>query len=93
MTTSFAFFLYGLDGFGNEGEFLNRGDNNRYAVSESFGELLSIFVDLLDDSGFMLELVDGVLELAIEYSSLGNHNDGVKYFFIATIVEIGEAMS
>ena len=46
----------------------------------------------MNDSGFMLELVDGVLELTIEYGSIGNHNNGLKDFSIAIVVEIGEAM-
>ena len=81
-----------MNGFGDEGEFLDGGNNDRYAVAEGGGELLGVFVDFLDDSGFMVKLIDGVLELAIKDGAIGDDDDGVKYFFVLVVMEVSEAV-
>ncbi len=87
-----ALFFEGFDRLGNEGKFLDGGDDDGGAVGEGFGELLGVLVDFLDDSGFVLELVDGVLKLLVEDEAIGDDDDGVEDAGVVAVVEAGEAM-
>ena len=62
----------------DEGELLERGDDDRRARRQRLRELLAVLVDLLDHALLVLELVDGVLELLVEHAPVGDHDDGVE---------------
>lgn len=87
-----ALFFEGVDRLGDEGEFLDGGDNDGGAVGEGFGELLGILVDFLDDALFVLKLVNCVLELLVEDEAIGDDDNGVEDAGVLGIVEAGEAM-
>ena len=47
-------------------------------------------VDLLYDTGLVLELIDGRLQLLIEHTPVSHDNDGVEYFLVALVVQAGQ---
>jgi hypothetical protein len=50
---------------GDDGEFLEGGDDDVLACFDRFLELSRVFVDGADDAIGLLELFDGVLELLV----------------------------
>jgi len=66
------------DLLGDEGELLQRRDDDRRAGLERLGELGGALVDALNDALLVLELVDGVLQLLVEHAAVGDDDDGVE---------------
>jgi hypothetical protein len=58
----------------------------------SAGELGGVGVDLLHDAGLVLELIDRVLELAVEHGAVGQHHHGVVDLPVLLVVQRGEPM-
>ena len=44
-------------------------------------------VDPLDHAAFMLELVDGVLQLLVEHDPVGDDNHAVEHALVAAVVQ------
>ena len=76
----------------DEGEFLDRGDDDGRALGQRPGQLPGVLVDLLDHAGLVLELVDGRLQLLIEHTPVGYDDDGVKHFLVALVVQAGQSV-
>ena len=71
----------------NEGELLQRGDDDGDRVLQRSGELLRALLNLLHYSALVLELVDGVLELLVEHHAIGDDDDAVENPFVCLVVE------
>src|SRR5262245_6742862 len=70
----------------DEGKFLDRRDDNGRSVRQRTGKLLGVIVDLLDYPGFVLELVDRVLQLLVEHEPVGDDNDRMKHLLVIGVV-------
>ncbi len=77
---------------GHERELLQRGDDDRHASFQRFGELARILVDLLHHALAVVELIDGVLQLAVEHHAVGDDDHAVEQPFVAFVVQAGQAM-
>ena len=66
------------DLLGDDGELLERGDDDGSAPLEGLLELARGLVDVLDDAEGLLELPDRALELAVEHAPVGHHHDRVE---------------
>lgn len=78
MATASPLFSSVLDCRRNIGELLDRRNDDGHAVGQSFGELLRVFVDLLDHAFFVLKLINGVLQLLVENQTISDHDDGIE---------------
>ena len=76
----------------HEGEFLQRRNHDPGAVDQGFRELPAVAVDGLDDALRMLDLIDGVLELAVEHAPIRDHHDAVEALAILVVVQARQAM-
>lgn len=82
-----------LDGLKDEGESLDRDDDDGRARLEGGGELLAlaaltlVAVDLTDYAVVVLELVDGVLKLGVEDRAIGDDDHRVKDLLPRVVVE------
>ena len=70
---------------GDDRELLQRGDDDRPTGFQGLAELARGVVDVLDHTEGLLELPDGLLELAIEHSPVGHHDHRVED---APVVEV-----
>ena len=77
---------------GDEGEFLQGGDDDRHARFQRLGQLARILVDLLHYALTVVELVDSVLQLAVEHHPVGNHHHAVEDALVPLVVQGGEPM-
>ena len=77
---------------GHEGKLLQRGDDDRHAGFQRLGELARVFVDLLHHALAVVELVDGVLQLAVQHHAVGDDHHAVERPFVAFVVQARQAM-
>ena len=77
---------------GDEGELLQRGDDDRNRALQRLGKLVRAFVDLLHHPALVLELVDGVLELAVEHDAIRDHDHAVEDAGVPGIVQRGQTV-
>ena len=75
------------DLLGDDGELLQRGDDDGAARLEGLAELARGLVDVLHHAEGLLELPDGALELAVEHAPVGHHDDGVEDAPVAAVVQ------
>ena len=73
----------------HERKFLQRGDDDRDAGFQRLGELTRILVDLLNHALAVIELVDGVLQLAIQHHAIGDHDHAVEQPLVAFVMQAG----
>ena len=66
------------DLLGDDGELLERGDDDRPARFEGLPELARGLVNVLDHAEGLLELPDRALELAVEHTPVGHHHDRIE---------------
>ena len=76
------------DAVQDEREGLHRADNELLAVSQEFCELLGLrntgpFLHRSNDTAHLCEAFDRFADLLVQDSAVGDHNDGVKYLFVA----------
>ena len=76
----------------DDGELLERGDDDRRAAHQRGAELGRVLVDLLHYPELVLELVDGVLELLVEDAPVGDHHHRVEDPLVVLVVELGQAV-
>ena len=76
----------------HKGELLERGDDDGHARTEGLRQLRGVDVDLLHYALFMLELVDGVLQLLVQDHPVGHHDDRVEDLFVLLVVKARQAM-
>ncbi len=50
-------------------------------------QLPGVFIDLLHDALLVVELVDGVLELLIEYATIRHYDYRVENFLVRFVVQ------
>lgn len=81
------------DFLGDEGELLERGNDDRRAGAQRVSELLAVLVDLLDDALLVLELIDVVLQLLVEHAPIGDHDHRVEHALILLVVQAREPVS
>ena len=63
---------------GDDRKLLQRGDDDRPARLQGLAELARGLVDVLDYAEGLLELPDGLLELAVEHAPVGHHHHRVE---------------
>ena len=63
---------------GDDGELLQGGDDDGFARLQGIAQLARVLVDLLDHAFGLLELLDRVLQLPVEYAPVGDHHDGIE---------------
>ena len=72
----------------HERELLQRRDDDpRLLPRQRLGELIGVVVDLHDHAASVLELVDRVLELAVEDHAIGDHDHLVEHLVVLRIVK------
>ena len=76
----------------HERELLQRGDHDLRAVDEGLGQLSGVFVDGLDDALGVLDLVDGVLQLAIQDAPVGDDQHAVVDLVVGAGVQARQAV-
>ena len=68
-----------------EGELLQGGDDDsRLLARQRLGELIGVLVDLHDNTAGVLELVDRVLELAVQDDAVGDDHHLVEYLAVVS---------
>ena len=75
-----------------KGNFCKRGDDDRRAVGQGLHQLPGVLVNLLHHALFVLELIDRVLKLLIEYAPVGHHHHRIEHLLIRFVVQAGETM-
>ena len=76
----------------DERELLQRRDDDLRAVDERRRELLRVLVDGLHHALGVLDLVDGVLQLAVEDAPVGDDDDAVEDLLVGGGVQAREAV-
>ncbi len=77
-----------LDLVEDEGALLQSGDDDpRLLTGERRRELAGMLVDPLHHAVDMLELVDGLLELAVQDDSVGDHHDLVEHLPVRLVMQ------
>ena len=71
----------------DDGELLQRGDDDGPARLEGFLKLARRVLDVLHHAEGLLELADGALELAVEHAPVGDHDDRVEDASVVGIVQ------
>ena len=71
---------------GDDGEFLQGGDNDPLARFQGFPELLRVLVDGLYHAPDALKVPHGLLELAIEHAPVRDDDHAVKHRLILVVV-------
>lgn len=71
----------------NKGELLQGGNDDMNGSLQGLGKLGAALVDPLHHSGFMLELIDGALQLLIQHPAVGDNNHRIKDAFICCIMQ------
>ena len=75
----------------DEGELLQRRDDDAGLLPrQGLGQLGRVLVDLHHDATGVLELVDGLLKLAVEDDAVGDDDDLVEDLGVGGVVEVGE---
>ena len=74
----------------HERELLQRGDDDPGAVDQRGGELPAVPVDGLDHALGVLDLVDGVLKLTVQYAAIGDDHDAIEDLAVLAVVEARE---
>ncbi|CAO5241429.1 hypothetical protein FAGKG844_20168 [Frankia sp. AgKG'84/4] len=69
-----------------------RDDDLRRRVRQRGRELTRILVDLLDDPGRVVELVDRVLELLVEHEPVGDDDDLVEHLLVVHVEQGRQAV-
>ncbi len=71
-----------LDGFEHKGESLQRDDDDRRVVGQCCGQLrrlgAAFFADADHDAAFVIELINGFLQLAIEHVAICDHDHRIE---------------
>ena len=75
------------DLLGDDGELLQRGDDDRAPRFQGLAELPRGVLDVLHHAEGLLELPDGALELAVEHAAVGHHHDRVEDAPVVAIVQ------
>ncbi|OQC00633.1 MAG: hypothetical protein BWX80_03412 [Candidatus Hydrogenedentes bacterium ADurb.Bin101] len=75
-----------------EGELLQGSNDNGHRRSKCLGKLCRVGINLLHHALLMLKLVDGVLELLVEYHPVRDHNHRIVHLLIGSVIQRCEAM-
>ena len=75
------------DLLGDDGEFLQGGHDDRPSGFQGLAELARSLVDVLHHAQGLLELPDGLLELAVEHTPVGHDHDRVEDASVIPIVQ------
>ena len=78
------------DLLGDDRKLLQRGDDDRTTRFEGLAELAGGLVDVLHHAEGLLELPDGLLQLAVEHASIGHHHDRIEDAPVVTVMQHGE---
>ena len=76
----------------HEGKLLQRRNHDLSAVDQGFRELSAVAIDRLDNTLSMLDLIDGVLKLAVEHPPVGDHHNAVEELAILLVMQAGQAV-
>ena len=74
---------------------LNRDNNDRFILCQSFDQLLRFNLILGDSTDYtllMFKLINSLLELAIEHCSISNHYHGVEDFLVILVMQARQLM-
>ena len=80
----------GANFFINNRELLKSGNDDACPCLDSLSELLGVLVNLLHHTCYMVKLIDGVLQLAVQHPTVGDDDDRLKDLLIVVIVQSGE---
>ena len=75
------------DLLGDDGKLLQRGHDDRPSGFQGLAELARGLVDVLHHTQGLLELPDGLLELAVEHTPVGHDHDRVENASVIPIVQ------
>ena len=72
-----------------EEELLNGADNDAFLVVQSFCKVagMLLVVNALQQAGNVLKAVNRVLELAVEYNTVGDNNNGIKDTLVLIVMK------
>ena len=87
-----AFFGHREQPSGDEGKFLQGGDDHRHGAFQRFGEFPRASLDSLHHSESVFELVNRVLELLVQDNAVRDDDHAVEHAFIRGVVQGGEPM-
>ena len=73
-------------------EFLQCRDHDPRFIDEGLRELLRILVDCLGHTLDMLDLVDGILKLAVEDAAICDDNDAIENLLVGGSMQAREAV-
>ena len=75
-----------------EEKLLDGADDNALFVVDGFRKTAGVLfvIDGLHQPHLMLKAVDGVLELAIQYHTIGDHDNGIKQAIVLCVVNGGQ---
>ena len=76
--------------FVDDRELLEGGDDDSRPGLDGLAELLGVLVDLLHNARYMVELVDSVLQLAVQHPAVSDDDDGLEDLFVVVVVQASE---
>jgi len=62
------------------------------AAIKGGGKLAAVLVYLLDHAGFMLELIDGILQLLVKNLAVGDNDNAVKNALVCCVMKVCQAL-
>ena len=82
--------IAGAHFFVDDRELLESGNDDPRPGLDGLPELLGVLVDFLHHARHMVELIDGVLQLAVQHPAVGDDDDGLEDFLVVVIMQAGE---
>ena len=76
--------------FVDDRELLEGGNDDSRPGLDGLAELLGVLVDLLHYARYMVELVDSVLQLAVQHPAVSDDDDGLEDLFVVVVVQASE---
>jgi hypothetical protein len=70
-----------------KGELLQRGDDDRRPARQRLHQLPRVLINLLYYTLLVVELVNGVLELLIQYATIRHHDYRIEYLLARLVVQ------
>ena len=82
--------IAGAHFFINNRELLEGGNDDTRPGLDGLTELLGVLVDLLHHARYMVELIDGVLQLAVQHPAVSDDDNGLENLFVVVVMQTGE---
>ncbi len=76
-----------LQRFSDEGKRLQRGDDDRRPARQRLNQLPRVLINLLHHALLMVELVDSVRELLIQYATVRHYDNRIENLLVGLVMQ------